>query len=164
MLVHLGDYRYTRIKCTELTCKDNFQNWLFEFFLPFLPIFKKMPVLLIRGNHETCSEFGPGYFLLIHHENDISCDNERKHLYTKPFFINLDMHHKIIVFDSSNASDHPALHVADFEENKKKLYSFIEKGQKVTLLTHKPIYCMRGKKNKHLFNKTLWKVNRNFKI
>eukprot|EP00804_Cyclotella_cryptica_P010840 CCRYP_008781-RB/>CCRYP_008781-RB protein AED:0.04 eAED:0.04 QI:1078/1/1/1/1/0.85/7/113/289 len=44
-----------------------------DWFEPAKYVNKAAPLILVRGNHETCSRAGTGYFRYLHHGSDIEC-------------------------------------------------------------------------------------------
>lgn len=52
---------------------ENFAVWLADNFEPATYLNQAAPVILIRGNHESCARAGTGYFRYLHHGNDTEC-------------------------------------------------------------------------------------------
>jgi len=44
---------------------DNFWSWWADFFYPSLDALSSVPFFALRGNHESCSRAGKGWFLLL---------------------------------------------------------------------------------------------------
>jgi hypothetical protein len=49
---------------------ENFDIWLADDFEPATYLNQAAPVILIRGNHESCARAGTGYFRHLHRGND----------------------------------------------------------------------------------------------
>jgi hypothetical protein len=82
LLILTGDYYYRLAACPkgdEDKCGgsppppgdvdgaflDSAAGWEDDFFEPLKPTFSKMPLIVLRGNHETCAEAGNGYMLYL---------------------------------------------------------------------------------------------------
>ena len=83
ILVHVGDYTYSHTACPYpfpstvpdgesrvfSDCSgvgsawgDNSAGWIREFFSPAARLLKRLPWIVLRGNHETCERSGHGWF------------------------------------------------------------------------------------------------------
>jgi len=80
VIINLGDYLYR-----EATCPVNDQNlcassppppgnlpvtgsaasWIADALTPMQPVFDAAPILMLRGNHESCARGGIGFFLFF---------------------------------------------------------------------------------------------------
>ncbi len=80
VIINLGDYLYR-----EATCPMNDQNlcassppppgnlpvtgsaasWIADALTPMQPVFDAAPILMVRGNHESCARGGIGFFLFF---------------------------------------------------------------------------------------------------
>ncbi len=82
LLILTGDYYYRLAACPkgdEDKCGgsppppgdvdgaflDSAAGWEDDFFKPLQPVFSQLPLLILRGNHETCVEAGNGYMLYL---------------------------------------------------------------------------------------------------
>lgn len=69
LVIHVGDYIYRERPCPTLIqpgCAgtpsgDNFPTWAADFFTPAASLLAAAPMIVVRGNHETCSRAGVGY-------------------------------------------------------------------------------------------------------
>lgn len=69
LIIHVGDYIYREKPCPTLiqpACAgtpsgDNWPTWAADFFTPAAPLLAAAPMIVVRGNHETCSRAGVGY-------------------------------------------------------------------------------------------------------
>jgi hypothetical protein len=69
LILYTGDYIYRESPCPtgDNGCAgsphgDNQDTWEADWLLPAAPIHAAAPLVLIRGNHETCSRAGSGWF------------------------------------------------------------------------------------------------------
>jgi hypothetical protein len=71
LVIHVGDYLYRESACPagNQGCAgspwgDNWTTWEADFFTPAKPLLAAAPIVLARGNHETCDRAGPGWLRL----------------------------------------------------------------------------------------------------
>ena len=69
LILYTGDYIYREAPCPDGNdgCKgtpygDKLATWQADWFLPARPLHQAAPMILTRGNHETCSRAGTGWF------------------------------------------------------------------------------------------------------
>ena len=168
MVLHMGDYRYSKPKCDVFPCRDNWQNWLFEFFLPAKPLLDQAPIAFARGNHESCEGgyYGAGWFYLLHPEKVgppyLTCNTEDpdRHLYPPAWYFDLgngQNNHRIFMLDSANASDYPAAAVPKYQVLVEQIRGFAAQDGFAggTLVTHRPIWGAKGEKKDEKINRTL---------
>ncbi len=108
LVVHVGDYLYREHRCPPLArCAgtpygDDAPAWYADFLTPAAPLFASTPVLLVRGNHETCDRNGAGWFRYFDAHAATACSAA-----TEPYEVDLgDM--RIVAFDSAVAEDRKA--------------------------------------------------------
>lgn len=72
LVIHVGDYDYRESPCPEgntgcsgVVWGDNWASWKADFFDPAAPLLAAAPFVFVRGNHEECSRFGPGWLRLL---------------------------------------------------------------------------------------------------
>jgi hypothetical protein len=72
LVIHAGDYDYRESACPEgnagcagVVWGDNWASWKADFFDPAEPLLSAAPFVFVRGNHEECSRFGPGWLRLL---------------------------------------------------------------------------------------------------
>jgi hypothetical protein len=72
LVIHVGDYDYRESPCPvgNAGCAgslwgDNWPSWNSDFFAPAEPLLNAAPFVFVRGNHEDCSRFGPGWLRLL---------------------------------------------------------------------------------------------------
>jgi hypothetical protein len=69
LILYAGDYIYREAACPDGNngCKDspfgdNHDTWIADWLQPARPIHRAAPLVLARGNHETCTRAGKGWF------------------------------------------------------------------------------------------------------
>lgn len=117
LVVHVGDYQYRENKCPENNpgCAGSpwgygWDTWQADFFKPGAALLKAAPWVLVRGNHESCSRAGQGWWRMLDPRpllarrdcNEASNDNIGD--YSDPYAVPLGNDAQLIVFDSSNTS------------------------------------------------------------
>ena len=72
LVIHVGDYYYRESACplNYAGCAgsphgDAWPTWLAEFFDPAAPLLNAAPWVFARGNHESCTRGGKGWFRLL---------------------------------------------------------------------------------------------------
>lgn len=79
-LIHTGDYHYrehcTREECANVTKSSGYgwAAWWDDFYGPSQDLFKKSPVLLMRGNHEDCERAHVGWAPLSAHQQQFNSE------------------------------------------------------------------------------------------
>jgi Calcineurin-like phosphoesterase len=106
LVVHVGDYLYRENPCPLLAhCAgsphgDDAPAWYADFLTPAAPVFASAPLLLVRGNHETCDRNGAGWFRYFDAHATTACGEA-----TEPWAVDLG-YLSIVTFDSAAAEDH----------------------------------------------------------
>ena len=69
LIIYTGDYIYREAACPEgdngcldSPYGDNQATWLKDWLTPAMPVHLAAPMVLVRGNHETCGRAGEGWF------------------------------------------------------------------------------------------------------
>src|SRR5262249_10954973 len=72
LVIHLGDYIYREKPCSRhaVGCPHSptgygWNVWDLDFFRPSTPLFAAAPWIMVRGNHESCSRAGEGWFRFL---------------------------------------------------------------------------------------------------
>jgi hypothetical protein len=72
LVIHLGDYEYRETACPvgNMGCAGSpwgygWDAWNADFFQPAAPLLAAAPWLMVRGNHENCSNAGEGWFRFL---------------------------------------------------------------------------------------------------
>jgi hypothetical protein len=169
LVVHLGDYYYRETACPEddpgcagTPHGDNATSWESELFAPAQPLLQAAPWVFVRGNHESCSRGGQGWFRYLEPTGAKVCDD-----YTAPYWLQAGPV-QLVVMDSVKADDAqaPPEQVARYRDQ------FEEIGRmplsSAWLVTHKPIWVpVRESRTNQLdsplffFNRTLQKASGN---
>jgi calcineurin-like phosphoesterase family protein len=119
LVIHVGDYHYRESPCPAglASCAGSpwgygFDVWNADFFQPMRPLLAAAPWVFVRGNHETCSRAGQGWFRFVAPEPwsaARSCDDPALDAgadYSAPYAVALDPDTQLIVFDSSRTVAH----------------------------------------------------------
>ncbi|MDQ3654199.1 MAG: metallophosphoesterase [Chloroflexota bacterium] len=142
LIIHVGDYLYREVACPDDNpgCAgspygDNWATWEADFFRPASAALPAAPWLFIRGNHETCSRAGEGWFHFLdpHAYPDACLD------YTDPYAFDVGAQ-RLVVLDSAIAADETSTP----EETEMFRQEFLDlaelTGDSAWLVTHKPIW------------------------
>ena len=72
LVIHVGDYYYRETACplNYAGCAgsphgDSWPTWVAEFYEPAEPLLKAAPWVFARGNHESCTRGGKGWYRLL---------------------------------------------------------------------------------------------------
>lgn len=129
LVIHVGDYHYRESPCPtgQQTCAGSPWGfgqdvWTADFFDPATPLLRAAPWVFVRGNHETCTRAGQGWFRLLDAgpwTEERSC-NDAFHdglaAHTAPFAVRLDAQTQLIVFDSSEQAGAETEFAREFAE------------------------------------------------
>jgi hypothetical protein len=143
LVIHVGDYLYRELECPKgnKDCAggpagDGWKTWKADFFAPAKPLLRAAPWVMIRGNHESCTRSGHGWFRYLDpRPMPASCTE-----YTKPYAVPFaDV--KGIVLDSAMAEDEkaPADQVTAYAEQFKEISALASDNS--WILTHRPIWA-----------------------
>lgn len=120
LVIHVGDYQYRENACPRgnAGCAGSpwgygWDTWDADFFAPAQPLLAAAPWVFVRGNHESCSRAGQGWWRLLDPRplvpmrdcND-PADDERGD-YSEPYTVPLSSDTQLIVFDSSKVATAP---------------------------------------------------------
>ncbi|MBA3416592.1 MAG: metallophosphoesterase [Chloroflexia bacterium] len=142
LVVHVGDYIYRETPCPpgEASCAgspfgDNQATWQADFFDPMSRLLPVAPWLFLRGNHESCSREGVGWFRYFDpRPMPAACER-----FTAPYAVDLAGLPRLVVMDTAEAGDSettPELNAA-YAEQLASLERLATPGS--WLLTHKPV-------------------------
>jgi hypothetical protein len=119
LVVHVGDYEYRENKCPDNNpgCAGSpwgygWDTWQADFFKPGAALLQAAPWAMVRGNHESCSRAGQGWWRMLDSRPYLAgrdCNdpaNDRVGDYSEPYAIPLGGGAQLIVFDSSNTVGH----------------------------------------------------------
>jgi hypothetical protein len=143
LVIHVGDYLYRESACPpdDAGCArsphgDDWPAWKADFFAPAAPALRAAPWIVVRGNHETCSRAGAGYFRLL---DPRPADAAPPCVDLVPHFAITVGGQSFIVLDSSDAADgcpcDSGPYAAEFASMRPAPGSW--------LLTHRPVWGFR---------------------
>jgi hypothetical protein len=117
LVVHVGDYHYRedpcpagRSGCAGSPYGYGFDAWAADFFTPARKLFAAAPWVLARGNHESCTRAGQGWWRYLDprpYQTGRDCDapaNDAVGEYSDPYAVPLGAGAQLIVFDTANTS------------------------------------------------------------
>lgn len=120
LVVHVGDYHYRESPCPKGNegCADSpwgygSDVWNADFFEPAHALLAAAPWVVARGNHESCSRAGQGWFRFLdpHAWSAAnSCDNlatSQLSDFSEPYAVPIDSDTQLIIFDSSKVGSTP---------------------------------------------------------
>ncbi len=115
LVIHVGDYHYRESPCPSGGCAKSPQGygsdtWDADFFEPMRPLLQAAPWVFTRGNHESCTRAGQGWFRFLDphaYAPGHACDDpgQTNEDFTAPYAIPLGPRHQLIVLDSAAASE-----------------------------------------------------------
>ena len=151
-VIHMGDYAYrNKYKNEQDGLKNQQMQWFFfknEFFHPARNLLNKAPMIFIRGNHESCSLTGKGWYLFLdpYHYTKECIDQSPAY--------NLQINDlNFVVFDSSKAKSGKDYTEAQSQQFKSQ-FADIAKNlkQPAWLLIHTPILGLEKLSAEESFN------------
>lgn len=117
LVVHVGDFHYRedpcpadRPGCAGSPWGYNYDAWKADFFTPARTLLAAAPWIVARGNHETCSRGGQGWWRYLDphaYAPRRSCDDPADDVeadYTDPYAVPIGGDAQFIVFDSANTT------------------------------------------------------------
>lgn len=120
LVIHIGDIHYRESPCPDGNqgCLNSpwgngYDAWQADLFTPARPLLEAAPWVFVRGNHETCSRAGQGWFRFLDSQpwsearscNDPAQDIEAD--YSNPYAVPLTPETQLVVFDSAKTSGKP---------------------------------------------------------
>jgi hypothetical protein len=125
LVIHVGDYHYRedpcpagRPGCAGSPWGYGFDAWAADFFTPARKLFAAAPWVLARGNHESCTRAGQGWWRYLDprpFQTGRDCDapaNDAVGEHGDPYAVPLGAGAQLIVFDTANTS-HKGLPATD---------------------------------------------------
>jgi hypothetical protein len=117
LVVHVGDYHYREDPCPagKAGCAGSpygygYDAWAADFFTPARSLLAAAPWVLARGNHESCTRAGQGWWRWLDprpYEAARNCDlpaNDALGEYSDPYAVPLGGGAQLVVFDTANTS------------------------------------------------------------
>lgn len=171
LIVNTGDFFYRESDCPDIApyaafCagsppvnppgspnEDSYAGWKADWLSPARAIFQVAPLLLARGNHESCERAGTGYFFLL--DPGVSppdtCQRAYPAIYdpanppptlAQPVWVARLGTLDLVVLDSSNADDTAVEDVETHTALGQRAVALLRKrGATGWLLTHRPVYA-----------------------
>lgn len=165
LVVHVGDFLYRETKCPDSNpgCKGSpwgygWDAWNADFFAPANPLLKAAPWAIARGNHESCTRGGQGWwrFLDVHPMqagrdcNDAANDNVGD--YSDPYAVPLGGDAQLIMLDTSNTPGKPLkaddIRVAKYRDLYQKADALSQQAKFNIGVNHQPVLGFAGKLKK----------------
>jgi len=120
LVIHVGDYQYRESPCPAnlSACADSpwgfgWDTWQADFFTPAAPLLAVAPWVMARGNHESCSRAGQGWWRFLDprglqqaRDCNLAADDQQGD-YSAPYAVPVGGGAQLIVFDSSAAGNKP---------------------------------------------------------
>ncbi len=120
LVIHVGDYQYRENPCPadKPACAGSpwgfgWDTWQADFFTPAAPLLAAAPWVMARGNHETCTRAGQGWWRFLDSRplqagRDCNLEtNDRLGDYSAPYAVDLGAGAQLIMFDSAKTSAKP---------------------------------------------------------
>lgn len=117
LVIHVGDYHYREDPCPagKAGCAGSpfgygYDAWAADFFTPARSLLAAAPWVLARGNHESCTRAGQGWWRWLDprpYEAARSCDlpaDDALGEYSDPYAVPLGAGAQLIVFDTAHTS------------------------------------------------------------
>ncbi|ACZ49525.1 putative phosphoesterase [Anaplasma centrale str. Israel] len=152
LVVHVGDYLYREVECTdESKCDkriygDKSSTWAEDWLLPLQSVSDKLVFLFVRGNHESCNRAYKGWFRYLDAYPLSKQRYENCEKITDPWVLDLghwDMGDVgFYVYDSSSSDEifHRGSDVQSMRQKFLKGISSVRSSQ-MWLLTHRPLWA-----------------------
>jgi hypothetical protein len=139
LVVHVGDFQYRENACPADNpgCAGSpwgygWDTWKADFFEPGAALFKVAPWVMVRGNHESCSRAGQGWWRMLDPRPLVpgrdcnNAGNDEMGDYSDPYAIPLGQDAQLIVLDTSNTTGE-AIPAGDVRQMKyRDLYNKME--------------------------------------
>ena len=131
--------------------EDTWAGWRADWFRPARALFPVAPLVLARGNHESCERAGTGYFYLL--DPGVSPADTCQRVYAAVYdpaapppsiaertwvarFGSIDL----VVLDSTNANDMAIENMDVYAALGRRAVRLLRPGSTGWLLTHRPVY------------------------
>lgn len=120
LVIHVGDYLYRenpcpagRADCAGSPWGYGWDAWQADFFQPAAALLRAAPWIMARGNHESCSRAGQGWWRFLDPQPLTAARDCNKAVnddigdYSDPYAVPIGGATQILVFDSSNTINKP---------------------------------------------------------
>ncbi len=120
LVLHVGDYHYRETACpignkgcTGSPWGYGWDAWHADLFVPARPLLEAAPWVVVRGNHETCTRAGQGWWRFLdprpvapRQTCDVAADDAIGN-FSEPYAVPLAGNLQLVVFDSSQVGTSP---------------------------------------------------------
>lgn len=161
-VIHVGDYLYRENPCAEghPGCTGSpwgygWDAWAADFFKPGKALLKEAPLILVRGNHESCVRAGQGWWRLLDPRplapkrdcNDPS--NDAIGDFSPTYAVPLGGGAQVVIMDLSHAGSTPFApgdsRLATYRKTAQALAEFARRGIFTFAAAHYPIFGIAAK-------------------
>lgn len=147
VLIHVGDYLYRESRCVTPGCQGSvhgygWDSWQADVFQPMQELMAKVPLVLVRGNHESCHRAGEGWFRFFDpypYDSQRACINPVETVIDQPYSVMMNSTTQWIIFDSAEVQElHPDKHINEFIDKMDYVRHLLKPGSHHWLLLHHP--------------------------
>lgn len=150
VIIHVGDYLYRESQCKQKDCKNspfgyNWNSWNEDVFKPMKELMSVSPLILIRGNHESCQRAGEGWFRFFDpypYDPLLACIDRQQQVTDKPYSIILNSNIQIIVFDSAETTNKSIAVKTDLTHHFQDVGQMLIPSYRHWMLLHHPAFGM----------------------
>lgn len=163
LVVHVGDFHYREAPCPadRPGCAGSpwgygWDAWKADFFAPGKALLDAAPWIMARGNHETCTRGGQGWWRFVdpHPMNGRSCDDpagDNDADYADPYVVPIGGDAQFLVFDSANTS-YKGFKAGDIRLQKyadtwRKIDALSKRARHNIAVDHHPLYAYGAERN-----------------
>jgi hypothetical protein len=165
LVIHVGDYHYRedpcpadRPGCAGSPFGYGWDAWNADFFAPARTLLAAAPWVVARGNHETCSRGGQGWWRFLDPRPlrpETGCDDPAHDAvadYAAPYAVPLGGDAQLLVFDSANTS-YKGFKAGDvrldkYAETYRKLEVLAGRARHTIAVDHHPLYGFGAEQDK----------------
>jgi hypothetical protein len=165
LVVHVGDFHYRedpcpadRPGCTGSPWGYGWDAWNADFFAPARTLLAAAPWVVARGNHESCSRGGQGWWRYLDPRPlrpETSCDDPARDAiadYTDPYAVPLGANAQLLVFDSANTSYKGFaagdIRIERYADTYRKLEALAARARHTIAVDHHPLYGFGAEQDK----------------
>lgn len=165
-VVHVGDYEYRETPCPQGNdgCANSpwgygWDAWNADFFTPAAPLLQTAPLILARGNHESCTRAGQGWWRFLDPrglQTGRDCNDAAQDVtgdYSAPYAVSFGGGAQIVVMDLSHlgakAIDAADPRFAQYSETYDRLAQMAAKARFTFAVDHYPILGVTADEKTH---------------
>jgi hypothetical protein len=165
LVVHVGDFHYREDPCPadRKGCAGSpfgygWDAWNADFFAPARTLLAAAPWVAARGNHETCSRGGQGWWRFLDPRPlppGGGCDDPAQDEaadYTDPYAVPLGGDAQLLVFDTANTSykgfKDGDVRLAKYADSYRKLEALAGRARHTIAVDHHPLYGFGAQQDK----------------